>query len=195
MNRVEAGERLTSSLEWVCQTLWLGQRQEPELLQLQEARGSLGYPHYIVSRAGQVPEADWAEVLYVLPPALVEHLLPRCRALEPLAYQEASLEAAGAALRRLRPGAEAAVLVRLAGKAEPARESVLARAWWQLDPGPDPHRQLLWAAMTIREARAHAHYRAAAAEGLAPVELLLITSLWERETAVPFQRLYRWGDE
>ncbi|MGC1185150.1 MAG: hypothetical protein WBA31_08380, partial [Candidatus Dormiibacterota bacterium] len=99
MNRAEARDRLGESLEWICHTLWLAQRREPELLQLQEERGSTGFPHYIVSRAGNVPDQDWAQAIYVMPPSLVDHLRPRCLALQPASYLEAALDAGAAALR------------------------------------------------------------------------------------------------
>lgn len=192
MNRRESRARLLLSIEWICHTLWLAQRREPELLQLQEERGSTGFPHYILSRAGNVPDADWAAAIYVMPPSLVDHLRPRCLALEPAAYLRAALEAGGAALRRLHPEADGHALGELARTSRP--EGRLPQAWWGLTPGDGPHQELLWAAMTLREGRAHAHYRAAEAEGLQPLELLVLSAAWTGVEVDPLQRLFRWGD-
>jgi hypothetical protein len=49
--------------------------------------------------------------------------------------------------------------------------------------------------MTLREARAFVHYQAATAEGLQPLELLLVSAIWQGSDAAPVQRLFRWGDE
>jgi hypothetical protein len=193
MTRSESRERLLVAIEWVCQTLWLTQRREPELLRLQEERGSLGFVHYILSRAGKMPDIDWAAALYVMPASLVEHLRPRCVALDPGSYILAAREAGAAALKRLHPQASGLALGKLARASRP--EGELPQAWWKLPPGEDPHQELLWAAMTLREARAYAHYRAAEAEGLQPLELLLLTAAWQGLEAVPMHRLFRWGDE
>ena len=193
MTRAQSRERLRLSLEWVCNTLWLAQRREPELVQLQEERGSTGFPHYILSRAGTVPDADWAAAIYVMPPSLVEHLRQRCVALEPGSYLLAALEAGAAALRRLHPEANGLTLGQLARASRPAGQ--LPRAWWELPPGEDPHRALLWAAMTLREGRAYAHYQSAESHGLRPLELLLLTATWQVTDNLSVQRLFRWGDD
>jgi len=193
VTRPEARARLLLAVEWICHTLWLAQRREPELLQLQEERGSTGFPHYILSRAGNVPDADWAAALYVMPPSLVEHLRPRCVALEPASYLLVALEAGAAALRRLHPEANGLALGQLARASRPPGQ--LPQAWWELPPGEDPHRALLWAAMTLREGRAYAHYQAAESQGLRPLELLVLTAIWQGTDAVPVQRLFRWGDD
>lgn len=193
MNRAEARERLGSSLEWICNTLWLAQRREPELVQLQEDRGSTGFPHYILSRAGNIPGQDWVEALYVMPPSLVEHLRPRCLGLEPAQYLEAALDAGAAALRRLHPHAQGTALAELARSSQPDGE--LPRAWLEMPSDGDPHRDLLWAAMTLREARAYVHYQAARAAGLQPLELLVLSAIWQGDDSTPIQRLFRWGDD
>ncbi|MGH7640053.1 MAG: helix-turn-helix domain-containing protein [Candidatus Dormibacteria bacterium] len=189
----ETASRLVRAVEWICHTLWLAERREPELVRLQERRGSMGYPHYIVSRGGLVPDERWVDCLYVLPEALVDHLRRRCLDLEPPAYVEASLDAGAQALARLLPEVEAAGLVALARSANPSGE--LATAWRGLDPGPQPQRRLLWAAMILRESRAHVHYRAAAALGLQPVELLVWTALWNGTGTAHVGRLFRWSED
>ncbi|MGC1185636.1 MAG: hypothetical protein WBA31_10885, partial [Candidatus Dormiibacterota bacterium] len=84
----------------------------------------------------------------------------------------------------------------LAGLARSATpDGELPRAWFGLDPGADPHRQLLWAAMTLRECRAYVHYQAARAAGLEPVQLLVLTASWQEDDSSPAQRLYHWRDE
>ncbi|HVB14194.1 MAG TPA: hypothetical protein VNH38_05490 [Candidatus Dormibacteraeota bacterium] len=185
--------RLLLSVEWICHTLWLAQRREPELVQLQEERGSTGFPHYILSRAGNLPDVDWASALYVMPPSLVDHLRPRCLVLEPGSYFVAAMEAGATALRRLRPNANGGALGELARASRP--DGQLPLAWWELPPGQDPHRELLWAAMTLREGRAFAHYQAATAQGLQPLELLLLTAVWQGHDGVAAQRFFRWGDD
>jgi hypothetical protein len=181
-------------IEWICQTLWLAQRDEPELVQFQQERGSTGFPHYILSRAGIVPDRDWATVVYVLPPSLVDHLRPRCLALGPADYCTASLGVGAEALRRLSPAAQAAGLRDLAQSSRPRGE--LPKAWFELGAGEGEHRQLLWAAMTLREARAYAHYQAASDEGLEPLGLLMVTRAWHGTAdRTSDHRFFRWQDE
>jgi hypothetical protein len=193
VTRSAARKRLLLSVEWVCHTLWLAQRREPELIQLQEERGSTGFVHYILSRAGNVPDVDWAAAIYVMPTSLVDHLRPRSLGLDPASYLQASQKAGAAALRRLHPKVSGQALGQLARSSEP--DGQLPRAWWELPPPDDPHEELLWAAMTLREGRAYAHYRAAEEEELLPLELLVLTAAWQNADAVPFQRLFRWADE
>jgi hypothetical protein len=183
---------MVGSLDWVCHRLWSRSGGEPELLQLQSKRGSIGFPHYIVSRVGMLPASDWAPALYVLPPSLVAHLQPKCMALDPPDYLLAALEAGGSALRRLRPGAQERGLVELALTAH--FDGELPRAWAALLRTGDPHRDLLWAAMTVREARAHAHYQAAFAAELGPLPLLLLTGAWKGENLAKVETLFRWSD-
>lgn len=193
MNRADSRERLGLALEWICNTLWLAQRREPELVQLQEERGSTGFAHYILSRAGNIPDRDWVEALFVMPPSLVDHLRERCLALDPPGYLLSALDAGATALRRLHPEARGGALAELARSASP--EGELPQAWFGLEVGNDPHRQLLWAAMTVREGRAYAHYQAARAAGIKPLELLVLSSVWQGGDHRPPQRLFRWGDE
>ncbi|MGP8249784.1 MAG: helix-turn-helix domain-containing protein [Candidatus Dormibacteria bacterium] len=193
VDRDAAQAQLLSKIEWICQTLWLARRSEPELVQFQQERGSTGFPHYILSRAGIVPDKDWATVLYVLPPSLVDHLRPRCFALGPEDYFAACVEVGAEALRRLSPEARPGGLRDLARSSRPDGE--LPQAWFELPPGEGQHRQLLGAAMTLREARAYAHYRAASEQGLQALGLLMVTHAWE---AAPDRasdhRFFRWQD-
>ncbi|MGC2192810.1 MAG: hypothetical protein WA751_10820 [Candidatus Dormiibacterota bacterium] len=193
MSRAEDRQRLLLGIEWLCHTLWLAQRREPELLELQEQRGSTGFPHYILSRAGNVPDREWSAALYVMPPSLVDHLRLRCLALDPASYLNAALESGAAALRRLRPQSSGVALARLARSSRP--DGQLPQAWWELPPVADAHQELLWAAMTLREGRAYAHYRASEAEGLEPLELLVLTAIWQGTDPLFMQRLFRWGDD
>jgi hypothetical protein len=193
VNREAARTRFRLAIDWVCHTLWLAQRHEPELVQFQAERGSTGFAHYIVSRAGILPDADWLAALYVLPPLLVDHLRQRCLELEPASYLPAALDAGASALRRLCPETSGVDLAELARASRP--EGALPQAWFELPSGSDRHRELLWAAMTLREARAYVHYQAATAEGLQPLELLLVSAIWQGSDAAPVQRLFRWGDE
>jgi hypothetical protein len=193
VSRAEDRQRLLLGIEWLCQTLWLAQCREPELLQLQEQRGSSGFPHYILSRAGNLPDREWSSAIYATPPSLVDHLRPRCLALDPASYLKAAWEAGAAALRRLRPQASGLALARMARSSRP--DGRLPQAWWGLPPVDDAHQELLWAAMTLREGRADAHYRAAQAEGLQPLELLVLTAIWQGTDPGLVQRLFRWGDD
>lgn len=130
----------------------------------------------------------------MLPPSLVDHLRPRCLALEPADYFRAALGVGATALQRLNPGAQARGLRDLAQSSRPQGE--LPLAWFELGPGEGEHRQLLWAAMTLREARADAHYRAGSVEGLEPLGLLMVTSAWQgtADRASDY-RFFRWQDE
>ncbi|MGH7641506.1 MAG: helix-turn-helix domain-containing protein [Candidatus Dormibacteria bacterium] len=171
----------------------MAQRREPELLRLQEERGSTGFPHYILSRAGNLPEADWADAIYVMPGSLVEHLRPRCLGLGPAGYQAAALAAGAAALRRLHPQVHSEALIQLARDSRPSGR--LPHAWWGQAPGAEPHQGLLWAAMTLREGRAYAHYQAARGQDLQAVELLVVSASWRGSDGGEAQRLFRWGDD
>ena len=194
MDRDAARVQVLLSIEWICHTLWLAQRSEPELVQFQNERGSTGFPHYILSRAGIVPDRDWATVIYVLPPSLVDHLRPRCLALGPADYLMAALGVGARALRRLNPDAQAGGLRDLAQSSRPQGE--LPLAWFELPPGEGEHGQLLWAAMTLREARACAHYQAASVAGLEPLGLLMVTGAWRGNAdRTSDHRFFRWQDE
>jgi hypothetical protein len=194
VHRDAARAQLISKIEWICHTLWLARRNEAEVVQFQQERGSIGFPHYILSRAGIVPDPDWATVIYVLPPSLVDHLRPRCLALGPGDYFAAALEVGAQALRRLGPEARAAGLRDLARSSRP--EGELPQAWFDQPPEDGEHRQLLWAAMTLREARAHVHYQAASEQGLEPLGLLTVTHAWEETPdQASDHRFFRWPEE
>ena len=184
---------LAQATDTLCHMLWLLRRREPEVVALVEARGSAGFPHYLTSRLGVLPEEGWAEAVFVSPPALIEHVLPRCRALDPPAYVDASLDAAGRALRRLHPAAPPPVLAEMAAAVSP--EAGLARAWAGWPRLGDPHRDAIRDAMVLREARAHGHYLAAAREGLSPLQLLVLTALWRGQPEDVIGRNFKWSPE
>ena len=173
--------------------LWLFQRQEPEVAELVRARGSDGFPHYLTSRLGVLPEGRWAEAAYITPESLIEHLLPRCRELDPPAYVQASLDAAGRALRRLHPALPPAGLRELAGAASP--EGQLPYAWASLPRSGDTHQDAILDAMVLREDRAEGHYRAAREQGLAPLQLLVLTALWRGQPQDAIGRNFKWSQE
>ncbi|MGA7361829.1 MAG: hypothetical protein WCB86_10910 [Candidatus Dormiibacterota bacterium] len=65
-----------------------------------------------------------------------------------------------------------------------------------MGPQPDdPQEELLWAALTLREGRTHAHYRAAEEVELVPLELLAPTALWTNTDVVAIQRRFRWPND
>ncbi|HVC39243.1 MAG TPA: hypothetical protein VNH20_04615 [Candidatus Dormibacteraeota bacterium] len=191
MSRRAAQARLLFAIEWICHTLWLAQRREPELLTLQEERGSTGFPHYILSRAGILPDQDWTEAIYVLPGSLVDHLRGRCLALGPSDYFQTSVAAGAAALRRLAPSADGSLLGELARGSRP--QGRLPQAWHRLALPAGSDQELLWAAMTLRENRARAHYRGAAARGLDPLSLLVVSEIWRGRDPAPVTGFFRWG--
>jgi len=171
--------------------LWLFQRQEPEVVELVRASGSEGFPHYLTSRLGVLPEGSWARAVYITPESLIEHLLPRCRQLDPPAYVQASLEAAGRAFGRLHPEAPPQGLRVLAEAASPSAE--LPSAWFALPRSGDPHRDAIRDAMALREERAEGHYRAAREQGLDPLQLLVLTALWRGQPLASIGRNFKWS--
>ncbi len=191
--RQRAKAELVAGIDWICHVLWLVRRREPEVLQFQTERGTTGYPHYILSRAGLLPDSEWVETLYVLPPGLVDHLRQRCLALEPPTYLRAALAVGGSALGRISPQPPSPALLELSRGA--ATEGRLPSAWAALPASGDPHQDWLQAAMVLREGRAFAHYRAASEQGLRPVELLHLSALWHGFDPLQVQRLFRWSEE
>ncbi len=173
--------------------LWLFQRQEPEVVELVEARGSQGFPHYLTSRLGVLPEERWAAAVYIAPESLVQHLLPRCRELDPPAYLEASLDAAGRALRRLHPALPPTGLRELVEAAAP--EAELPSAWAALPRSGNPHQDAIRDAMVLREERAEGHYQAAREQGLDPLPLLVLTALWRGQPQDSIGRNFKWTQE
>ncbi len=186
-------EQLLRSLEWTCHTLWLVDRREPELLELHEQRGSTGFPHYILSRAGMLPASEWSDALFVLPGDLVERMRERCLALGPQEYLDLALDAGSRALRRLRPEEPGPELWRLSRSA--GGGGGLPQAWVGQPATKDAHRDFLQAAMAVREGRALAHYRAASSRELKPPELLELTARQPGGDRGLPQRLYRWSDD
>lgn len=183
---------LRAGVEWICHTLWLVRHREPEMVEFQTQQGSLGYPHYILSRAGMIPDSSWVEALYVMPPSLVDHLRQRCLDLGPGSYLAAALAVGGQALRRLCPDPPSSALGQLSLR-QPS-EGLLPQAWASLPASGDPHQNWLQAAMVLREGRAWAHYRAATKRGLKPAELLQLTTLWDVSEPLQPLSLFRWSE-
>ncbi|MHB1501508.1 MAG: helix-turn-helix domain-containing protein [Candidatus Dormibacteria bacterium] len=192
MNEAGASERVISrAVDRVCHLLWFLMRQEPEIRALAEEHQAMGFPHYLTSRMGVMEVDRWADEVFIAPRSLVEHLLPRCLALDPPIYVDLALAAAGRALSRLSPTPPPA-LMELAEKVEP--EGGLVSAWAGWPRSGDPHRDAVRDAMVIREDRAHGHYRAAAEAGLAPLELLVLTQLWKGREVDLISKGFKWGE-
>jgi len=170
---------------------FLVKREEPEVLALVQRRGSTGLPHYLTSRLGVLPEERWADAVYVLPESLMAELLPRCRELDPPAYVEASLEAAGRALRRLHPAPLPTGLRELAEAVSP--EGDLPAAWATWPRSGDSHRDAIRDAMVLREERAYGHYRAAREQGLSPLQLLVLSARWRGQRMDAVSPNYPWS--
>lgn len=183
---------VSKAADRVCHLLWLFQRQEPEVVALVERRGSAGFPHYLTSRLGVVGPASWGGVVYIAPTSLVDHLLPRCLALDPPGYVSECLTAAGAALHRLLPAPPPHGLGDLADLVQPT--GPLPAAWAALPRSGDPHRDAIRDAMVIREERAHGHYLAASELELLPVELLILTALWRGQPAEWISKNFKWSE-
>ncbi len=193
MDGLEQVHLVSTATDALSHLLWLLRRQEPELVELVQARGSTGFSHYLTSRLGVLPEESWAAAVYITPKPLMDHLLPRCRQLDPPAYVGASLDAAGRALRRLHPDPPGAGLRELADAVSPAGE--LPAAWASLARSGDPHRDAIRDAMVLRENRARGHYQAAQEVGLSPLQLLVLTALWRGQSQDAIAGIFRWSEE
>ncbi|MHB8324407.1 MAG: helix-turn-helix domain-containing protein [Candidatus Dormibacteria bacterium] len=183
---------IATATDTLCHLLWFLRRQEPELVELVQSRGSTGFPHYLTSRLGVLPEESWATAVYIAPESLVDHLLPRCRELDPPAYVEASLDAAGRALQRLHPDPPGAGLRELADAVDPGGE--LPAAWASRPRSGDLYRDAIRDAMVLREARAHGHYQAAQELGLSPLQLLVLSALWKGQSQDAIAGIFRWSE-
>ncbi len=188
----DPARRLAAATDRVCHLLWLLGRQEPEIIRLVEKRRSQGYAHYLTSRLGRLPEDRWTALVRVVPSSLVDHLMPRCRELDPPHYVLEVIEAAGAALRRLHPTAPPAALARLA-RGGPV-EGELAQSWAALDAPSDPHQAAVVDSMVLREERAHLHYAAAAEHDFSDLQLLLLNAAWRGRPPGPTGALFRWPE-
>ncbi len=177
----------------VCHLMWLLMRQEPEVMALAEEHHSLGFPHYLTSRMGVIPSSHWADEVFIAPPSLIKHLLPRCEALDPPGYVDLSLRAAGQALRRISPDAETGGLQQIADAVEAQGELVVG--WTNWPRSGDRYRDAVRDAMLVREDRAHGHYQAAAQEGLTPLQLLVLTQIWRGRDVGMISKGFRWGDD
>lgn len=176
----------------LCHILWLFQRQEPEIVELTERHQSVGYPHYFASRLGVLEPDRWVPAVRTMPASLVEHVRPRCLSLQPREYALESVQAAGAALRRLRPDEPPVALRELAEAARVNGE--LAGAWAAVERPADPYAAAIRDAMVLREERAHRHYAAAADSGLDDLELILLTVRWRGGDPRRLGRAFRWPD-
>ncbi len=192
MIAAQAAAGLARPLDRICHVLWLAQRREPEVVELARDRGSLGFPHYLASRGGPVPDRRWADLLYVVPDSLVDHLRARCRELNPPEYVDLALEAAGRALRRLQPGNPPSALETAARACRSGHS--LAAGWSRWERTGDTHRDALRDAMVLRENRAAGHYQAAGEAGLDRCQLLVLTSVWSGQTVEAIPASFRWGE-
>lgn len=174
-----------------CHLMWLFTRQEPEVRALAEERQSLGFPHYLTSRMGVIPSAHWADEVFIAPRSLVEHLLPRCEALDPPRYVDLALRAAGQALGRILPDAPTGALRQIAELVEAQGELVVG--WANSARSGDRYRDAVRDAMVVREDRAHGHYRAAATEGLEPLQLMVLTLVWRGWDVGALSQGFKWG--
>lgn len=184
---------LAAAADRVADLLWLLRCQEPEVLELVEGRGSSGYPHYLASRMGLVPEPSWARLVRIVPTSLVEHLLPRCHELDPPTYALEAAAAAAAALRRLQPGPPPRALAELARGREVAGE--ISSSWAAASPPGGAHGEAVVDAMVLREERAHLHYAAAAELPLTDLELMLVTAAWRGAAPLQVSSAFRWREE
>jgi hypothetical protein len=175
----------------VCHLMWLFRRQEPEVRALADERQSLGFPHYLTSRMGVIPSAHWADGVFIAPRSLVEHLLPRCEALDPPRFVDLALQAAGQALGRVSPDAPTDALRQIADAIEAQGELVVGWANWPRSG--DRHRDAVRDAMVVREDRAHGHYLAAAEEGLEPLQLMVLTQVWRGWDVGALSQGFKWG--
>ncbi len=192
MTEAGASERVIArAVDRVCHLMWFLMRQEPEVIALAEEHQAMGFPHYLTSRMGVMEVDRWADEVFIAPRSLVEHLLPRCLALDPPVYVDLSLAAAGRALSRISPTPPPALL-ELAERVEP--EGGLVSAWARWSRSGDPYRDSVRDAMVIREDRAHGHYRAAAEAGLSPLELLVLTQLWKGREVDLITKGFKWGE-
>ena len=186
-------ETVSAATDRICHLIWLFQRREPEVVALVERQHSMGFPHYLTSRLGVVEPSRWGAVVYIAPPSLVDHLLPRCIALDPPSYVGASLEAAGAALLRLLGAPPPRGLAEVADEVDPT--GPLSAAWAALPRVGDPHRDAIRDAMVIREERAQGHYLAASELGMSPLELLILTSQWRGHRADWISKNFKWSEQ
>ncbi len=183
---------LAAAADRVCRLLWVLRSAEPEILELIERRGSHGYVHYLTSRLGLLPESRWAAVVRIVPPSLVEHLLPRCRELEPSRYVEEALGAASAALKRRHPDPLPFGMERL-GRGEVQGE--LGAAFAAVPRTGDRQRDFLLDSMALREERSHLHFRSGEEAGWSDLQLMLVTAAFRSRSPLKVAAQFRWPEE
>ncbi len=189
MTPEEAAAACVPAQESLAHILWL--RDEPEMVALATERGTRGWGHYVVSRAGWLPTEAWEAALYVLPAELVSKMAGRFGALGP-AYVAEALDAAGAALRRQHPAPPPPALAELAGRVAPTRP--LSQAWAAARVG-DPHADAVRAVMVLREERAAGHYAAAGRAGLDPLGLLIVSEAFHGAGPGRGPAFFRWDQD
>ena len=183
---------LAAATDRVCLLLWALRSAEPEILELIDRRGSHGYAHYLTSRLGLLPESRWAAVVRIVPPSLVEHLLPRCQELGPSAYVQETLEAASAALRRRYPEPLPQGMGRLV-RGEVQGE--LGAAFAALPRTGDQQRDFLLDSMALREERSYLHFQAGEEAGWSDLQLMLVTAAWRGRSPLKVAAQFRWPDD
>jgi hypothetical protein len=188
----ELVQRVSRAADRLCHLMWLFTRSEPEVRSLAETSQSLGFPHYLTSRLGVIEPDLWADEVYVAPRSLIDHLLPRCIALDPPAYVEKALTAAGNALRRLAPKAPLGAISTLADRIQP--EGALPSGWARWPRLGDAPRDAIRDAMLVREDRALGHYRAAASLGLTTLELMALTAVWRGQSVAFLSKGFKWEE-
>ncbi|MGC8474342.1 MAG: helix-turn-helix domain-containing protein [Candidatus Dormibacteria bacterium] len=176
----------------VCLLLWVLRSAEPEILELIERHHSQGYVHYLTSRLGLLPESRWAAVVRIVPPSLVEHLLPRCRELGPSGYVQEALAAASAALGRRHPDPLPPGMERLAhGEVQ----GELGAAFAALPRTGDRQLDFLLDSMALREERSHLHFQAGEEAGWSDLDLMLVTAAWQGRSPLKVAAQFRWPDD
>jgi hypothetical protein len=183
---------LAAATDRVCRLLWVLRSAEPEILELIERRGSSGYVHYLTSRLGLLPESRWAVVVRVVPASLVEHLLPRCRELEPRRYVKEALAVASAALERRHPEPLPEGMSRLV---RGGVEGELGAAFAAVPRTGDGPRDFLLDSMALREERSHLHFQAGEDAGWSDLQLMLLTAAWRGRSPLKVAAQFRWPEE
>lgn len=183
---------LAAATDRVCLLLWVLRSAEPEILELIERRHSQGYVHYLTSRLGLLPESRWAAVVRIVPPSLVEHLLPRCRELGPSGYVQEALAAASAALKRRHPDPLPQGLGRLVLGGV---EGELGAAFAALPRTGDQQHDFLLDSMALREERSYLHFQAGAEAGWSDLQLMLVTAAWRGRSPLKVAAQFRWPDD
>ncbi len=183
---------LAAATDRVCRLLWVLRAAEPEILELIERRESQGYVHYLTSRLGLLPEPRWPAVVRIVPPSLVDHLLPRCRELDPRRYVEEALAAASAALKRRHPDPLPEGMSRLV-RGEVQGE--LGAAFAAVPRTGERPLDFLLDSMALREERSHLHFQAGEEAGWSDLQLMLVNAAWRGGSPLKVAAQFRWAEE